>query len=307
MRLRLPLLCFVSIFSLSACAMRNGVSPEFRSSGGNAAQVGPLAITAEELDRAVKDDLKGIEAQVYEIKQARLARLIQDKLWALEAREKNVPLSQLQEEAEGGAKDEFERMSRRQSFLASLREKYPVRAFLKPPRFSIQLEHSPIRGNAQAPVTIVEFSDFECPYCGSVQPAIQEIRRQYPDQVRFVFKHFPLPFHSKAKAAHLAALCAEESGKFWEYRDQLFKNQKALERNDLIRYAEDLGIPSESFKTCLEGEKYQAKIDQDISEGLRSGVNGTPSFFVNGRPFAGGQSAASFQQIIEEELGGNRP
>jgi protein-disulfide isomerase len=129
-----------------------------------------------------------------------------------------------------------------------------------------------------------------------------DIRKKYPEQVRFVFKHFPLPMHADARLAHLASLCAEEQGRFWEYRDIVFQNQRAIKRDDLTKYAGQLGLNKEVFSNCLDTEKYQSRIDNDIAEGAQFGVEGTPAFFVNGRFISGAQPLSSFQNIIDEEL-----
>ena len=112
--------------------------------------------------------------------------------------------------------------------------------------------------------------------------------------------------HSDARGAHLASLCAEEQGKFWEYRDRLFQNQRALKKADLLRYAEELGLTMEPFRSCLESGKYQSRIDQDLEEAFSLGVQGTPAFFINGRFLSGAQPFSEFEQVIEEELNATR-
>ena len=169
-------------------------------------------------------------------------------------------------------------------------------------RFPVDLEGSPATGNPKAPITIVEASDFECPFCSMAQSTLREVQERYPNQIKLVFKHFPLAFHEHALQAHLAATCAEEQGKFWEYRKILFENQRALHKENLIRYAQELGLNVESFVGCLEQEKYRSKIEEDREEVLGYGVQGTPSFFVNGRLLPGAQPFGSFQQVIDEEL-----
>ncbi|MBI4368178.1 MAG: DsbA family protein [Candidatus Omnitrophica bacterium] len=157
-------------------------------------------------------------------------------------------------------------------------------------------------GDPKAPITIVEYTDFECPFCGSVQPALQEVLRQYPGQVRLVFRNFPLPMHRHARQAHTAAMCANEQGKFWEYRNHLFQNQRALEREKLVGYAKKFGLSAEKFESCMDENRYQSTIDQDIEEGLAAGVQGTPAFLINGKLLTGAQPFLAFQRIIEKEL-----
>lgn len=173
-------------------------------------------------------------------------------------------------------------------------------------RLPVWVESSPSIGNPKAPVTIVEFTDFECPFCGKVQPTLKQIRESYPDQVKLVFKNFPLTFHRNARTAHLAALCAEDQGKFWEYRNLLFENQKALKKDDLLRYAGNVGLSLDTFGDCLKHETHADKIDNDIEEGRNLDLQGTPAFLINGRPFAGAMPFSAFKQIIEEELAQNK-
>lgn len=169
-------------------------------------------------------------------------------------------------------------------------------------RVQISIDQSPILGNPKASVTIVEFSDFECPFCKSVQPTLKEIQQHYPNQVRLVFKNFPLRIHHNARQAHLAALCAEDQGKFWEYSDLLFQHQRMLKRGDLLHYANELKLATKPFELCLDSNTYASKIDRDLEEAANIGVEGTPAFLVNGRPLLGAQPFSSFQQIIDEEL-----
>lgn len=164
------------------------------------------------------------------------------------------------------------------------------------------IQDSPIFGDVNAPVKIVEFTDFECHFCGLVQPALQQVLRTYPTQVSLTFKSFPLGMHRHARTAHMAAMCADEQAKFWEYRNKLFQNQRALERSDLTRYAKDLDLDLETFSQCIDEEKYAAKIEADMSEGIHSGVMGTPAFFVNGESFSGAQPFEAFDGLIKKKL-----
>jgi len=260
--------------------------------GSPAAQIGSWVITQEEVDRTLGNRLKAIEHETYEVRKERLDQLIEAKLWELEASLRAIEVPELKRQLG----------EEREAFLAALRRKYDVRVALQPPRFAVSGQNRPVRGRLDAPVTLVEFSDFECPYCKSFQPTLREIQSRYPDQVRFVFKHNPLPFHAKARLAHLAALCAGEHGKFWEYRDRLFEGDGGLEEEALVRYAQELGLETESFGRCLDEERYASVVDEDLSEGEQLGVHGTPTFFVNGRMLSGAKPFSSFSKIIDEEL-----
>lgn len=162
--------------------------------------------------------------------------------------------------------------------------------------------NDPAKGNLQAPVTIVEFSDFQCPYCGFVEPTLRKIFETYPDKVKLVYKNYPLPSHENAENAALAALCAKEQDKYWEYHDKLFENQESLKVDDLKKYAADLGLKTPDFNSCLESKKYKSQIEADMMEANRAGVRGTPAFFLNGRPLYGAQPFEKFKAVIDEEL-----
>ncbi|MFY0575369.1 DsbA family protein [Cystobacter fuscus] len=162
-------------------------------------------------------------------------------------------------------------------------------------------DDAPSFGPKDAKVTIVEWSDFECPFCGRVGPTLKQIKETYPKDVRVVFRHQPLPFHPNAKPAAEAAMAAHEQGKFWEYHDKLFANQRALDRASLEKYAQEVGLDMGKFKSALESGKFRGKVEADSSAGAAVGANGTPTFFVNGREFVGAQPFESFKKIIDDE------
>jgi protein-disulfide isomerase len=159
---------------------------------------------------------------------------------------------------------------------------------------------SPVRGPADAWVTIVEFADFECPYCGRAAPTVASIGQAYPDDVRLIFKHYPLPFHPRAEPAALAAVCAMAQGAFWPMHDLLFANQKALEDSDLEGYASSLALDLPSWHTCLQDPASAALIQDDVTSGDNAGVTGTPTFFINGKALEGAQPYDVFAQAVEK-------
>ncbi|MFH0864337.1 MAG: thioredoxin domain-containing protein [Candidatus Gottesmanbacteria bacterium] len=158
------------------------------------------------------------------------------------------------------------------------------------------------KGPAGAKVTIVEFSDFQCPYCSRVLPTVQQIMDTYKDKVRIVFRQYPLSFHENAQAAAEASLCANDQDKFWEMHDKMFANQDKLTVTDLKQYAADLGLNAATFNTCLDNNKYKEAIQTDISDANAVGVSGTPAFFINGEPLFGAYPFASFKAIIDAQL-----
>ncbi len=166
----------------------------------------------------------------------------------------------------------------------------------------INIAGAPLKGPKNAPVTIVAFSDFQCPFCSRAVPTLHELEKQYGNKIKVAFKHQPLPFHQNAKPAAMASMAANEQGKFWEYHDKLFANQSALDRPSLERYAEELKLDMGKFKAALDSNKFDAYISADSAEGMRVGANGTPTFFINGRQLVGAQPTDSFKAIIDDEL-----
>lgn len=157
-------------------------------------------------------------------------------------------------------------------------------------------------GGEKAPVTIVEFSDFQCPFCSRVNETIDQVMKTYGDKVRLVFRDYPLPFHEQAPKAAEAAQCAHEQGKFWEMHDKLFANQRALQVADLKKYAGELGLDQAKFDGCLDSGKMEAVVKKNLEEGGAAGVEGTPAFFINGRLVSGAQPFEEFKRVIDKEL-----
>jgi protein-disulfide isomerase len=170
----------------------------------------------------------------------------------------------------------------------------------------VRLGAAPVLGPARAPVTIVVFSDFECPFCKRSEATLHAIADQYGSRVRFAWKNQPLPMHPSARPAARAALAAGEQGKFWEYHDLLFTHQDALDPASLDRYAKDLGLDLDRFHKTMADARTDAAIDADVAEATRLGVNGTPTFFVNGRRLIGAQPVTKFQSRVELALAEDR-
>jgi len=168
-------------------------------------------------------------------------------------------------------------------------------------RYNVPLEGTP-RGPATAKVNIVAFSDFQCPFCSRVVPTMEKIMKDYNGQVRLWFRHNPLPFHQDAPLAAEASLAADAQGKFWEMHDKLFANQANIKRPDLEKYAQELGLDMTKFKAFLDNNSGKARIDADMALGQKIGVQGTPNFFVNGRPIRGALPFEEFKKVVDEEL-----
>jgi protein-disulfide isomerase len=180
----------------------------------------------------------------------------------------------------------------------------PVRLVFDPPRYDVSVAaEDAVLGNPKAAVTLIEFSDFQCPFCARVMPTLKKVHEVYGDRVRIVWKDFPLTaIHPQAFRAAEAGQCAREQGKFWEYHDRLFANQQALEPEFLKKYAADAGLDAAKFSACMDTAKYGDKVQEQMGIGTRLGVGSTPTVFVNGRLVSGAQPYEVFAAVIDEEL-----
>jgi protein-disulfide isomerase len=309
---------------------------------GALAEVNGEAITATDVERALGAKLSKLEEQIYNLKRQELDSLIAQRLLAQEAARRGISVTALVD-AEVTAKvglvteqevDAFFQANkarlqgdeasvrenlrahlqqqkltiRRQRFVESLRSQAKVVVRLQAPavvRVAVSTEGAPIRGAAEAPVTLVEFSDFHCPFCNRAQATLKQVLERYPDKVKLVYRDFPLDrLHPRARPAAEAARCAHDQGKFWEYHDLLYANTPRAASEDLRRYAQQVGLNVAKFEQCVSSGVHKAAVQRDIDEGGRLGVTGTPAFFINGRPLEGAQPLEAFVRLIEEELRG---
>ncbi len=171
--------------------------------------------------------------------------------------------------------------------------------------YEIELGSAPIRGSEDAKVTIVEWADFQCPFCVRVHPTLEKLGEEYGDQVRFAFKHLPLSMHKKARAAHEATEAAHRQGKFWEMHDRIFANPRDLSPETYLRYAKEIGLDIDQYNRDLKSSSVRKVVDADLALARELGVTGTPSFFINGRFLSGAQPYASFARMVDEELAKN--
>jgi len=172
-------------------------------------------------------------------------------------------------------------------------------------KININIDDDPIKGNKDAPVTIIEFSDFQCPYCSKFYMQIlPQLEENYikTGKVRFIYKDFPLSFHPLAQKTAEAAECADEQGKFWEYHNKIFSDQQYLSMQNLKQWAYDLNLDTNKFNNCLDSGQMFSEVQKDLKDGEAHGVSGTPAFFVNNRFISGAQPFTVFKQIIDAEL-----
>ncbi len=297
------------------------------------------SISAEELTASVRGELLKLDMQRYQTLKNGLDALVGQRLTELEAKNRKISIEQLRQEeitakisqaTEDDIKkfyeenknrinqpldaikpriqeylDQRSRQERERAFLRELRQRYKVAIAIEPPKVDVSVDDDPVLGNKDALVTIIEFSDFECPYCRRVQPTLKRLMKEYEGQVRLVFRDFPLSFHKNAQKAAEAAQCAGDQDKFWPYHDKLFE-QTALAPKDLKKYASELELDMDKFNACLDGDKYAQEVKADMQDGQNAGVNSTPSFFVNGQPLNGAVPYERFQELVEAAIAQNQ-
>lgn len=192
-----------------------------------------------------------------------------------------------------------------EEFIGGLEEEHGVAYEIGPYRLDVNVASEPADGPEDAPVTIVEFSDFECPYCSRLVPTLERVKEEYGDRVRLVFKQFPLRnIHPNAQKAAEASLCAHDQGEFWAMHDAMFDDQQDLGVDALKAKAEEIGLDTATFAECLDSDRYADAVEEDLQEGQRVGVSGTPAMFVNGRMVSGAVPYEQVARVIDEELEG---
>jgi protein-disulfide isomerase len=192
------------------------------------------------------------------------------------------------------------------TYLQSLRTSSNIAIRLAPPRAQVSAAGAPVRGNVDAPVTIVEYADYECPYCQQIQPALDKLETEYKGKIAFIYKDVPLPMHANAQKASEATHCAGVQGKYWEFHDVLAQS-KRLDLASLKQNARDLKLDTGSFDKCLDSGETAAVVKTHVEEAQALGLQGTPSFFINGRFFSGALTYEKLREIVDEEIAGRLP
>jgi len=328
-------LVFVLLLLSSAASLAQTV--------GQSKQKEPLAVVGgqtiydDDLVPFVQGQVFQLRLQEYEVKSKALENLVNQKLLEAEAKKRGIPTEKLLEqevdakvpeptEAELQAlyivqkeqlrksfdeiKAQLQQLLKqaklqqaRQDYYKRLREQAGVSIFLQKPKVEVAYDPARLRGNPKAPVVIVEFSDFQCPYCRSVQPTLKNLLAKYEGRVSLSYRDLPLrDIHPQAQMAAEASRCAGEQGKFWEYHDLLFENPNKLNREGLVEQVRSLKLDEKQFDSCLSSGKYKAQVEQDRQLGLRAGLTGTPGFFINGNMLSGNLPQDSFEKVIQSEL-----
>jgi len=292
------------------------------------AVVGSRSISLGELERTLSLPLYILETQRHQLLQQAVQRLIDQMLLEAEAARKGVSLEQLLEEASESESiarianlpaplkrvktagqpmylDGQEQARIRQALIVSLRRQTDVRINLpqvEAPVLQVDITGDRRTGFEHAPVTIVEFSDFECPYCRQSVAVLKALQQVYGDKIQIIYRDYLGPNHAHALRAAEASRCAGEQGKFWEYHDLLFDRQSAGNGWDFSALAKELRLKQDPFESCLQSDRFREQITQDLQEGLKLGITSTPTFLINGRPLIGLQSVAAFQTLIDKAL-----
>jgi protein-disulfide isomerase len=304
------------------------------------AEIDGAQITLAQLDdKAGQENLAAVRQREYELRKTALDQLLGERLFAREAKAQgitveellkrevdakieapdkasvdqlyeqnkarfgNLPKEQALVSVEGALRGRA-REPRLAAYRRDLMRKAGVKVRLEPPRSEVRFpDNAPALGPAKALVTIVEYADFQCPYCQRAQAAVDEVLKRYEGKLRFVHRDFPLDFHPRAQAASKAALCAGEQGKFWEYHKGLLANAGDLGESDLKKRATALSLNLTSFGSCMASSAGDAAIQASTREGASLGVTGTPTFFVNGRRLVGAVPVENLVDIIDDELG----
>ena len=320
-----------------AAAASSGAPPKVTGTGV-VAEVNGGAILSSELEQRVSGRLARVRQEEYELRRQVLDELISERLVAAEAAKRKISAEQLLEQEvdrkatapedsyvdsiyeqnkvrfAGATKPEATARireilrqraiaDRRTAFEKDLRAGATVAVRLEAPRIAVAIPSgAPSTGPKEAPVTIVEFTDYQCPYCHSAQSTIDQVMSRYEGQVRLVHLDFPLDFHSEAIPAARAARCAGEQGKFWEYHHSLMTQKGTLDPEDLKQRASSLKLGERAFGSCLASKKNDEAIQAELKQGTDLGVTGTPAYFVNGRMLSGARPLESFTELIDSEL-----
>ena len=301
------------------------------------AEVNGTPITEKELTAAVGDRLGRIKSQVFDIQRQGIVTIINDRLLDAAAKKENMSVQdyikknvndKVGEISDQEVKDFYEQnkprfkdqtldqvkdmvkrqlqaqkaMVFRNNLMDRLKEDANVKIFITRPTIDVSVDDDAFKGGKDAKVTIIEFTDYQCPFCGRARPTVNQILDTYGDKVKYVLRDFPLNFHPYAQKAAEAAECAGEQNKYWDYSKILWENQKALEITDLKKYAKQINLDQAKFDQCLDSGKMAEEVQKDEADGSKAGVTGTPSFFINGQMITGARPFEQFKEIIDLEL-----
>jgi protein-disulfide isomerase len=329
--------CALLMVAVLACAQQQPEAAAPQVTDEVVARVGDEVITASEMEEMVGPALVSLRQEMYETQKGLLEqRIFQQLVEKKAAGEGLTTVEYLQKNIDGKltepAEDEIEKVmtmyrsrlaqddeAARQQVVQALQQQQTVQLreelrqqlfaeagveiLLTPPRVDIGIpDNIPSRGAEDAPVTLIEYTDYQCPYCARVQPTIEALLERYEGKLRHVFKNLPLPMHNQAQLAAQAGLCANDQGKYWEFHNWLFENQRTMNRESMVSQAGELGMDGEAFAGCLDQGTHSQQVDSEMAEARGLGITGTPGFLINGRVLKGAQPIEAFEAIIDDEL-----
>ena len=308
---------------------------------GVVAKINGEEITEDQLVGDAQVELMQIKKQEYDLKMNQLNKLITDRVLGAEAKkdgmanadeyiqkkilkgdikisdaeykkfvkEKNIPESNINDQVKDRIFSYMKEQKKEemiQAAVAKLTKGNPVEVYFKKPKSNIQVDigNAPVTGGDNAKVTVIEFSDFQCPFCGRAAKTVSEVKKKYGNKIKIAFKQFPLPMHKDAVPAAEASMCVAEQGKdkFWKFHDIAFANQDKLSADDLAKHAKAAGADEKKFKECFDAHKFADYVKKDQAYGEKLGVRSTPTFFINGQLLSGALPIESFSEVIDEEL-----
>jgi protein-disulfide isomerase len=322
---------------ISLCAFANHAGAQ-DNGAATLAEVNGQILTRADLVQKQAAKLLQARYQYYVAEREALDQLIDERLLEIEARRENLSVEQLlQREVNSQVKDPTEDQLQifykglqtdepfaavrekivatlrqpllakaRAAYLQSLHGKASIHIALDPPKAEAALDNAPRRGSQDAPVLIIEFADYECPYCQRIDLELKRLQGEFAGKVAVAFKDFPLPMHPHAAKAAEAARCAAEQGNFWDFHDLLFDGHKKLELAQLKEYARTLKLDAALFDKCLDAGEQAAAVRKDFAQGQRLGLTGTPSFFINGHFLSGAVKYDTLREVVEQQLAGSR-
>ena len=299
------------------------------------ASIGGQTILEADLVKGIESDLYEAELKVYEIKFAKLQSMLLERFMnqdpdkkglsndefldqhiaktvkitdaQVEAfiKERQIPKDQINPEIKARIVEYLTVESKKvavDNWIAAKTKKSPVEIYIqKPtlPTFEVIAGDAPFKGASDAKVTVIEFSDFQCPFCSKGAQVLSALEKKYGNKIKIAFKHYPLPFHAQARIAAEASMCANEQDTklFWKMHDAMFADQSKLDKDNLIATAKKIGAKEADFKACLESGKFKAKVDADVAEGAALGVKSTPTFYINGKLISGAQPLEVFTDL----------
>lgn len=336
----LPLLALsLSGCARSTDALSPGKAATNPSAGGVVAVVDGVPVSFEEMEKRAAKDLYQLRQEEYDTRRQAVEEIILERLLEKEAKRRSLTvaellraevsdklkpvtppevaatyerakpqlggrsLDQVRPDIEAALRQRRE-AQRRSELRNELFAAAKIQFKLEAPRVPVEIPaNTPVVGPADAPITLISYSDYQCPYCHKAQASVDQVMQQYAGKVRFVHQEYPLSFHARAFAASLAARCADEQGKFWEFHRNLMLSPGSFEDDDLRKRATALGMDAGKLQACVASGKYDPIVKAALDAGTSVGVNSTPTFFINGRRVTGALPFEAFKQVIDEELG----